>query len=129
MAQDAYGYETDAPPPPSPGAPGSSAIAGCSTVVWLGSAVLWCGGCSGLLAWQPPKTAESSVEFIGVWLLLVAPAWPLAAIALWTVALHGATRRWWVSAGPNVVVGGVTGCGAWLAVFLGWAVFAAVNKP
>lgn len=125
MAHDPYGYESDAPPP-SGGMAGSNAFAGCSTLVWLGCAIAWCGGCTGLLASSPPKTATPGAEMVGVWLLLVAPAWPLAAIAVWTVALHWVSRRWWTSAGPNVLAGAATGCLAWGLAFVAWVIMAVV---
>lgn len=125
MAQDPYGYESDAPPPAS-GKAGSDAVAGCSTLVWLGCATAWCGGCTGAMVWSPPKTATPGAEMLGVWLLLVAPAWPLAAIGLWTVGLHAVTRRWWTSAGPNVLAGATTGCLAWMLVFVAWVIVAVV---
>lgn len=127
MAHDPYGYDSDLPPPPTEGSPALHVLAGCSTFAWLGSAIAWCGLCSGALAFSPPDE-KTWLDQVGVWLILVAPAWPLAAIGLWTAALHGVARRWWTSAGPNVVVGTITGSALWVVVLVAWAALTVAQK-
>lgn len=122
MSTDPYGYDSDRVEEEGPGASAANIVAGVSALVWLGCSVLCCGMCSGVMAFYERKPGDTWMDQVGVWLILTWMAWPLAAIALWTGLLHGLARRWWTSAGPNVVLGAGSGCLAWCVVCFLWIV-------
>ena len=121
MAQDQYGFRSENPERPAPG--DSGAFAAVSTLAWFGLALFVCAGCSGIMLFSNPEDGDEWYDRVGVWLLLVSPAWIVAGIAVATAFLHGVVRRWWTAAGPNVVVGGCGGCLLWGVAFLGWVIF------
>lgn len=125
MARDPYGYsEPDRQEAHTPSG-AVDVLAGLGTLVWLGLAVGCCGVCSGVMPFYEPGPGDTWMDAVGVWLILTVLAWPLAAIAFWTGLLHGVARRWWTSAGPNVVLGAASGCALWCVVLVVW-VFAVV---
>lgn len=128
MPTDPYGFHTDHEEAPPTTSPAAHAIAGVSAFVWLTSSIVCCGMCSGIMSFSDPNPDDTWMDQVGVWLMLTAAAWPLAAIALWTGMLHGLARRWWTSVGPNVVLGSLTGCLAWLVVFFLWVVAVVVAE-
>lgn len=128
MAFDPYGYQRENEERPPDTSVATHVVGGVSTVFWLGSAIAWCGCCSGALIWQPPDDTDTWIETVGVWHILMAPAWPLAAIGLWTVGLHALAKRWWTSVGPNVIAGAFSGSLLWGIVLIGWALFAVISE-
>lgn len=128
MPVDQYGFETDREERAPSASPAAHAVAGVSAFVWLAASIVCCGMCSGMMGFSEPKADDGWMDQVGVWLILTAAAWPLAAIALWTGVLHGLARRWWTSVGPNVVLGSFTGCLAWVIVFFAWVIAVVVAE-
>lgn len=121
MALDPYGFRSENEERPPSG--DSGWFSGVSTVAWLAAAAFTCAGCSGIMAFGEERSGDAWYDKVGVWLLLISPAWALAGIALATATLHGLARRWWTAAGPNVVIGGCGGCLGWSVVFFFWLIF------
>lgn len=128
MAYDPYGFESQNEERPPDVSPASTAVAGLSTLLWLGSAILYFGLCTGLYVRDPPEHEDSLVDLVAVWHILVAPGWVLGAIGLWTVGLHAVARRWWTSLGPNVLFGAGCGCFGWIVVLLVLVIVAATSE-
>lgn len=128
MAYDPYGYQTDHEERPPESSAANAALAGVSTVLCLGGALLYGGLCTGLLIVSPPEGENTWVELAGIWHILMAPAWILVFIALWTVGLHSLAKRWWTSAGPNLLTGGGCGCVTWVVVLFAWAALSVALK-
>ncbi len=115
MPQDPYGYdpavETVAPTRSSIGA----ILLGLNGFVFGGGGLFWCIGCTGLLVpTYEPDPGDTAWDTAGVWLILMLPAFPLFGVCAVTLGLHALARRWWTSAGPNVVVGGCGGLLFWV---------------
>ncbi len=123
MAVDPYGYREENVERPPPGGGGCAAI---SSLAWLCLSILTCATCSGAMFFGEPDPGDQWYDQVGVWLLLISPAWMLAGIGAATAFLHRVARRWWTSVGPNLVIGGCGGCLLWGMLFFAWVVFAVV---
>lgn len=119
MAHDPYGYESQEPEQVAPTAPAAHWVAGINALVWAAAGLVWCLGCSGLFfPTFEPEADDGPFDILGVWTILMLPAYPLLGISLATVTLHGLARRWWTSVGPNIVLGGCGGLFVWVVVLL-----------
>lgn len=122
MAQDPYGYATDEVQE------GGDGAALWLTLAWmLGSLLVAaiCAGCGTFIAVDADE--PTVIDKIGVGLLASCCAWPALGVAIWSLVLHLTAKRWWVQAGPNLLLGVVTGLIVWFAVFCGTAIVASAN--
>lgn len=113
MATDPYGFPSNDPTIASPSDP----VAGGLTLAWALLSVVFalaCMGCGGFIAANAEE--PTVIDTIGVWLLASACAWPALGVAFWSVLLHLGVRRTWAQAGPNVLIGAITGSMLWFVV-------------
>jgi hypothetical protein len=123
MAQDPYGYTTDEVQE------GGDSVAPWITFAWMvGSAAVAavCAGCGTFIGVDSEE--PTALDKFGVGLLASCCAWPALGITIWSLVLHLTTKRWWAQAGPNVLLGAVTGFVVWLAVFCATAMVAGSSQ-
>jgi hypothetical protein len=60
---------------------------------------------------------DSGLKLVAVFLVLMAPAWPAAGVAIVSAGLWAWPRKWWALAGPNWIIGALLGAAAWMVVF------------
>lgn len=133
MAQDPYGFEGReaewSAGPASADTASAHWLAGVSVVVWGLAGLAWCLGCSGLFfPTFEQEPGDGPFDLLGVWTILMFPAYLLFGVGIATLTLHGVGRRWWTSVGPNYVLGGCGGLVVWGLVFLGAIIGSVVAK-
>ncbi len=117
MSHDPYGFESATPPAAPPASAGSGMVAGVNVAIWGGIGLVYCLGCTGIFVpTYEPDAGDGLTDMLGVWTILMVPAYPMFGVAFATLALHAVTRRWWSSAGPNIIIGGCAGLAVWVAV-------------
>lgn len=123
MTQDPYGYQSDEIHE------ASDPVAPWLTLVWMvlsaGFAAI-CAGCSTFIAVDADE--PTALDRFGVGLLASCCAWPAMGVVVSSLFLHLVAKRWWAQAGPNLLLGIVTGSFVWMIVFCGTAMVAGSSR-
>ena len=126
MPRDPYGYQAGQEPPPETPSMAAPLLATITLVL----SVIICLGSTGFGVLIGASAEEPRlVDQIGVGILSSVCAWPAAATAIWTVLLLLGFRRPWLQAGPNILLGVVTGLLVWSFVCCGFAGYAGMTDP
>ncbi len=126
MPRDPYGYQAGEPPPDENRSMAAPLLA---TVTLVLASIICLGslGVGGMIAVSADE--DRLIDKVGIAVLSSVCAWPAAATAFWTVLLLLGFRRPWLQAGPNVLLGTVTGLLVWSFVCCGIAGYAGATDP